>query len=298
MADSLKLDDLLRMSIWRDGAVLSPEQATVSVWEHAFLYGDGVFEGVRVRDGRLYRIDLHLERLRRSSRLLGLELRYGDDEILAGIAAAADANGLSDAHVRIVHSRGVGLPGIDPRRCPQTSLTILVYPFPPLLGTEPLTLIVSSIARKAPRSVPAAAKSLNYLDSVLAKQQAIAAGAGDALMLDAEGHIAEATGANLFVVRDGTLRTPPIVAALPGITRRTILELAGSLGVATSVESLTTGDLLTADEAFLTGTAAGIVPIGAVDGVALPAAPGPLTRELDAAYRTTWSHPDYTRPIR
>ena len=292
-----QLDELLALSIWRDGSIEPPERATVPVWDHAFLYGDGVFEGIRLRDGRLYRVDLHLARLARSSHLLGLELAYEPDQIVAAIGELAKANDLRDAHVRVVHSRGVGMPGIDPRRCPRSTMVIMAYPFPPLLGTDPVTLITSTIRRKAPHSVPAAAKSLNYLDSVLAKQQATAAGASDALMLDHDGRLAEATGANLFLIDDGRLRTPTTIAALPGITRRTIIELAGDMDIEVAEDRLVPADLALADEAFLTGTAAGIVPIGAVDAIAIANAPGPVTTAIDERYRATWTDPAYTTPI-
>ena len=270
----------------------------VSVWDHGFLYGDGVFEGIRIRDGRLYRPDLHLERLRDSAHILGIEMPYDDEALLAGTRETARANGLVDAHVRIIVARGVGLPGIDPSRCPRASVSILVYPFPPLLGTAPLRLITSSVARKAPRSLPARVKSLSYGDSVLAKLQANAAGASDAIMLDGGGLVAESTGANIFAVRDGVLRTPPTISALPGITRRTILELAEGHGIGTSVELLDPSDLVVADEAFLTGTGAGIVSIGSVDGRAIAHAPGPITEALAAAYRATWFDPSYTLDLR
>lgn len=294
MAD---LSTFEHLSVWIDGELRPPAQAAVSVWNHGLLYGDGVFEGIRLRDGALYRIDDHLARLRGSCHVLGLEMRFDHDTIVEAIASTARANGLRDAHVRIIATRGMGAPGIDPRRCPHSSLIILVYPFPPLLGSEPITLVVSSVARKAPRSVDAAVKSLNYLDSVLAKMQANAAGAGDALMLDGQGNVAEATGTNVFCVSNGVLRTPPLTAALPGITRRTVIELAEAAGIAVHVEPLTPGDVYLADEVFLTGTAAGIAPIAAVDGRAVPAAPGAMTQRLDVAYRTTWSEPRYTTVV-
>lgn len=287
-----------RLHVWIDGELRPPERAVLPVWDHGLLYGDGVFEGVRLRNGALYRIDEHLARLRNSSRFLDLKLQFDEPAILDGIAGTATANGLDDAHVRVIHTRGVGLPGLDPRRCSRTSLLILTYPFPPLLGSEPIALIVSSVIRKAPRSVDAAVKSLNYLDGILAKMQANAAGAGDALMLDAQGYVAEATGTNVFCVTGGVLRTPTLTAALPGITRKTVLDLAEADGIPTRVEVLTPGELYLADEVFLTGTAAGIVPIDSIDGRPLPDAPGTVTKRLDDAYRATWSDPDYSTRIR
>ena len=196
--------------------------------------------------------------------------------------------------MRVVVTRGVGFPGIDPRRCPTATTLILVYPFPPLLGSDPISLITSGVARKSPRSVSARVKSLSYLDSVLAKVQANASGAGDALMLDGTGLVAEATGANVFCIHGTALRTPTTIASLAGITRATLLELAPSVGLEPVVEQLEPGDLYTADEVLLTGTGAGIVPVASIDGRVLPAAPGPHTAALDAAYRRTWTDPAYT----
>jgi branched-chain amino acid aminotransferase len=282
------------LAIWRDGELLPAEKAHVPVWDHGFLYGDGVFEGLRLRSGRLYRPELHLERLADSGRILGLTPRYSAMELMSAVAQLTEANALSDAHVRIIWTRGVGMPGLDPRRCPTTSVTVLAYPFPPLLGSTPVRLITSSVVRKSPHSVPARAKSLNYIDSVLAKLEANAAAADDALMLDAAGNLAEATGTNVFIVHRGTLFTPPTTAALPGITRRTVLELAERDRIQVSVGSMTLGDIYVADEAFLTGTAAGIVPVGEVDGRVLPSAPGPISTRITELYAETWLQPAYS----
>ena len=291
---ALTLDYLQTLKIWRDGEVVDPAGAVVSVWDHGLLYGDGVFEGIRLRSGRLYRPFDHLARLHGSARAVALEIPYDDETLLRAVADTAAANDIDEAHVRIVVTRGPGLPGIDPLRCPRATTLVLVYPFPPLLGSAPVTLITSSIARKSPRSVPARVKSLSYLDSVLAKVQANSAGAGDALMLDGNGLVAEVTGANVFVVSGRHLRTPPTTASLAGITRGTILDLAAAAGLDASVEALEPGDLYTADEAFLTGTGAGIVPVAAIDGRPLLAAPGPHTTALSEAYRATWSDPAYS----
>jgi branched-chain amino acid aminotransferase len=295
--DRADLDGILSLAIWRDGEIVGPEAAVVSVWDHGFLYGDGVFEGIRVRAGRVYRPHHHLARLRGSARAIALELPYDDATLLAAIAATVRANALDEAHVRVLVARGVGFPGVDPSRCPRATTLVLAYPFPPLLGSTPITLITSSVARKSPRSVPARVKSLSYLDSVLAKVQANAAGAGDALMLDAGGLVAEASSTNVFAVQGERLRTPPTIAALAGITRGTILELAPGAGLEPAVEALEPGDLYAADEVFLTGTGAGIVPVAAIDGRTLPPAPGPHTRALEAAYRATWADPAYSVAI-
>jgi branched-chain amino acid aminotransferase len=284
--------------VWADGELIAPGRLAVSAWDHGFLYGDGVFEGIRLRAGRLYRPDGHLARLRRSARIVAIDPPRDDDGILAAIRECCAANDLDDAHVRVIVTRGTGRPGIDPARCGRASLYVLAYPFEPLLGSDPIALVTSSVTRKAPRSIDAAVKSLNYLDSVMAKLQAGEAGAGDALMLDGEGYVAEATGANVFGVRDGVLFTPTPTAALPGITRDTVLRLARADGRPAEERRTTLGDLIAADEVFLTGTAAGIVPVRSIDGRPLPEAPGPVTRWVDEAYRATWVLSEWTVPLR
>ena len=297
VASGVTLDKLRSFTIWRDGELRRGAGASISIWDHGLLYGDGIFEGVRLRSGLLYRLPLHLARLRRSARILQLAVEVSDGELAQAIAAVCHANDLPDAHIRVIVTRGVGLPGIDPRRCPQSSLLILAYPFPPVLGDRPIRLLTSSVVRKAPRSVDAHVKSLNYLDAVLAKQQANAGGFDDALMLDAEGMVAEATGANVFLVRQGALVTPECTAALPGITRQTVMELAMVMGVSTEVRRVTLGDVYLADEAFLTGTGAGIVPIASVDGRLISEAPGRITTKLIKAYRASWASPEFTTSL-
>lgn len=290
----LTIDELQSFTIWRDGKLRSGADASISIWDHGLLYGDGIFEGIRLRAGLLYRLPLHLARLRRSARILQLEVRVSDGDLERGIAEVCHANSLLDAHIRIILTRGVGIPGIDPRRCPRSSLLILAYPFPPALGELPIRLLTSSVVRKAPRSVDAHVKSLNYLDAVLAKQQANAGGFDDALMLDGEGMVAEATGANIFLVSRGALVTPECTAALPGITRQTVRELAMEVGINTEVRRVTLGDVYLADEAFLTGTGAGMVPIASVDGRVIAEEPGPITTRLMSAYRESWASRHFT----
>jgi len=283
--------------VWRDGALLPPEQAVVSVWDHGFLYGDGAFEGVSLHASRLFRLDDHLRRLRRSARILAMEPTYDDAGIRAAIVDCCRANELTDAHVRIILTRGVGRPGIDPTRCPRPSLYVLAYPFPPLLGTDPIDLMTSSVTRKSPRSVDAAVKSLNYLDGILAKLQAHAAGAADALMLDGEGYVAEATTANVFAVLGEEVVTPEPTAALAGITRDTVIRLTREADLVVSERRISVGELITADEVFLTGTAAGIVPVGAIDGRALPSPPGRTTSWVSGAYAEARTSARWSEPI-
>jgi branched-chain amino acid aminotransferase len=289
-----RMQTIAGLAAWRNGELVTAADATVSMWDHGFLYGDGVFEGLRLRAGRLYRVQDHLARLRRSVRMLGLELAYSDTELIAGIRDVAHAIGIVDAHVRIVVTRGIGLPGLDPRNCERPTTIILAYPFPPTFGDEPITLMISSVVKKAPRSADPAAKTLNYLDQILGKLQGIAAGADDAILLDGDGFVAEATASNIFLVEAGVLSTPECTSALPGITRKTVLELASSLGIPVEIKRITPGALYAADEAFLTGTGSGIVSVGVVDGRALASAPGDITRAVGDRYRATWVDPDYT----
>lgn len=283
--------DYRALSVWVDGAV--KVEAEISVWDHGLLYGDGCFEGLRLREGLLFRPHDHLARLRRSARALALDLRYTDNDLLRAIAAVVSANALADAHVRIIVTRGGGSPGVDPRRAEHPVVIVMAYPFPPLLGEAPIDLIVSSIVRKAPLSVDGHIKSLNYLDAVLAKLQANAAGAGDAIMLDPTGVVAEATSTNVFVVLDGVVATPTTRSALPGVTRKTAIELLRSDGLTVVERDVTWGELYGADECFLTGSGAGIVSVASVDGRALPTAPGPVTERVRELYARVVRDPDY-----
>lgn len=283
------------LSVAIDGELRTGRDAALSVWDHGFLYGDGCFEGLRLFDGRFFRFADHLARLQRSVRILGIAHEVDVQSTYDVVCRVVVANELTDAHVRIIVTRGQGTPGIDPRVCPTPSVVVMAYPMPPLLGTDPVDLVVSSVRRKAPGSVDAQVKSLNYLDSVLAKQQANAAGAHDAVMLDDAHCVSEATGANLFVVRDGVLRTPTTRSALPGITRRTVLELTEAAGRRTEAVDLTVGDLYTADECFLTGSGAGIVPVGSVDGRRLPS-PRPVTEWVKEAYGAATHGTELTVP--
>jgi branched-chain amino acid aminotransferase len=272
------------LSVYVDGEWVDGAAASVPIWDHGFLYGDGVFEGMRVFDGALFRPRDHLRRFARSARGLGMELPLGEDELLDVIRETVRRSNLTDAHVRPILTRGVGTPGVDPRGAERPLLHVAAYPFPPLLGKDPLRMLVSSVVRKAPRSVGAHVKSLNYLDSVIAKQQATAAGMNDAVMLDHLGAVAECTGANLFVVEDGRLATPTTRSALPGITRRTVLEL-----FEVEERDIWPMELYVADAAFVTGSGAGIVEVAEFDGRRLPGSP--VVAEVVEAYRTATRDP-------
>ena len=272
--------------VYVDGAYVPAAEATVSIFDHGLLYGDGVFEGMRVFDGALFRPRDHIERFRRSARGIGLELPLDADALLEVVVEVVRRSKLRDAHVRPILTRGVGMPGIDPRKCGTPTLIVTAYPFPPLLGSDPLRLLVSSVVRKAPRSVGAHVKSLNYLDSVIAKLQANAAGMADAVMLDHLGAVAECTGANLFVVENGRLATPTTRSALPGITRRTVMEL-----FEVEERDIWPMELYVADAAFVTGSGAGIVEVAEFDGHRLPGSP--LVAQVAEAYRAATRDPKH-----
>jgi branched-chain amino acid aminotransferase len=261
-------------------------EASVSIFDHGFLYGDGVFEGMRVFDGGLFRAELHMERIARSARSLGLAMPVAGDELLAIIGEVVRRSELRDAHVRPIITRGFGGPGIDPRLCPVPSLVVSAYPFPPFLGADPIKLFTSAIVRKAPRSLGAHVKSLNYLDAIVAKQQAGELGVHDAVMLDSLGAVAECTGANLFIVAGDTLVTPTTRAALPGITRRTVLEIAAEEGIEAVERDIWPMELHAADGAFVCGSGAGVVPVGSFDGREVTYPHHPLVERVQDCYRS------------
>ena len=272
--------------VYINGQFLRGTDARVSIWEHGLLYSDGVFEGIRAYNGRIFRLSEHLDRLFDSAQGLGItKIPLAKEEIAKVILACLRINRLTDAHIKPVITRGIGPMGMDPRRCPCPSVIVYAYPLPPLLGEHPVRLITSSVRRKSPHSIDAKIKSLAYIDNLLSKLQAISAGCDDALMLDLSGCVAEATGANIFAVRGREIRTPKAVAALPGITRRLILDVSSTLGYSAIVDDLTLQDLYAADEVFLTGTAVEIVPVAEIDGRHIKFAPGPAVRQFLALFR-------------
>ena len=285
------------LSVYVDGDYVDGADARVSIFDHGFLYGDGVFEGMRVFGGSLFRPYEHLGRLERSARSLKLDLPLDADELLAVICEVVSRSGLEDAHVRPVLTRGFGSPGLDPWRCERPSLVVTAYPFPPMLGTDPLRILIGSVVRKAPRSLGAHVKSLNYLDAIVAKQQAKAGGLDDAVMLDHLGAVAECTSTNLFLLSDGVLVTPTTRACLPGITRKTVLELASELGIPVEVRDVWPAELYVADAVFLTGSGAGIVPVGEIDGRPIATSSHPHVAALTAAYRDRTRDPAYLVPV-
>ena len=268
--------------VYINGDFVPESEAKISVLDHGFLYGDGVFEGIRAYKGVVFKLKEHVERLYDSAKFLKIEIPMSKEELIEAILETVRKNGLKDCYIRVVVTRGVGDLGLDPRKCGKPSVIIIAKPMGPLLGKKAVSLIISSVRRDGVDATNHQAKSLNYLNSILAKLEAINAGADDAVMLDNRGFVSEATGENIFIVKNGKILTPPPTSGvLLGITRNCIIELAKKLGYEVVERELTPFELITADEVFLTGTAAEIVPVESVNGRKIGTrVPGPITERL------------------
>lgn len=275
--------------VWIDGELVPADQAKVSVFDHGLLYGDGVFEGIRAYRGRIFRLEAHLKRLRRSAHCIRLIIPYTDEQLTEAICETLRQNQLEDAYMRMVATRGIGDLGLDPRNCRRPSVFIIageISLHPHEYYEKGLEAITVTTRRNARTAIDPAIKSLNYLNNVLAKIEVINAGVEEAIMLSQEGFVAEATAENIFIVRDGKLITPPIYAGvLEGITRAVVIELAREMDLPAGEQLFTRHELFTAEECFLTGTGAEIIPVVQVDGRAIgDGRPGPITRRLHEAF--------------
>jgi branched-chain amino acid aminotransferase len=276
--------------IYLDGEFLPRERAVVSVFDHGLLYGDGVFEGIRAYHGRVFKLGEHLDRLYDSARTIAMEIPLTKDEMQEVVLETLRRNDLRDAYIRLVVTRGVGDLGLDPKKCPKPfvfCITASIVLYPDELYQNGLSVITVSTRRNIPDACVPRVKSLNYLNNIYAKIEANLAGAPEAIMLNKEGYVAEATGDNIFLVKKGILITPPAyVGLLEGVTRNAVLDLAREKGIPAEEKVFTLYDVYTADEVFLTGTAAEIIPTVRVDGRPIAdGKPGPMTRELIAAFR-------------
>ena len=272
-------------TIWLDGAWHDRDTAKVPVFDHGLLYGDGVFEGIRVYAGRIFRLAEHIDRLYDSARAIWLTVPMPRDEMITVTEEAVRRSGLAEAYVRHIVTRGVGDLGLDPRKCAKPSVIIIVdgiRMWPAELYDRGLRVITAATPIPQRESLSPRVKSLNYLAHILARIEGINAGADEVLMLDSAGHVAEGSGENIFVVKEGQIRTPPAHAGiLKGVTRDAVLELAGQAGYEVREEVLNRYDIYTADEAFFTGTAAEIIGIRELDGRMIGAGQcGPVTAEL------------------
>jgi branched-chain amino acid aminotransferase len=258
------------MLIYLNGKLVPKEEAKVSVFDHGFLYGDGVFEGIRIYNGRIFKLKEHIERLYASAHAIDLKPPLTQEELLQATVETVRANNLGDGYIRIVISRGEGDLGLDPQKCPNPTVVIIadkIAIYPEEVYKKGMKIITVSTRRNSPQALNPNIKSLNYLNNILAKIEANRANVPEAIMLSIEGYVAEATGDNIFIVKNKTLITPPLhLGVLPGITRQTVIELAKERGIITEEKPFTLYDVYTADECFLTGTAAEIVPVVEVDG--------------------------------
>ena len=273
-------------AVWIDGRVVEERDAHIPVKDHGFLYGDGIFEGIRIRARRVFRLDDHLDRFEFAARAIALDLPEGREALREIVLTTARSFGAAEAYVRLIATRGVGELGVDPTTCPLPRIVCLVDQLS-IFAAEKLSsgieLITASMRRPPPDVLDPRVKSLNYLNNALAKLEARQRGADDALLLNTAGNIAEASVANIFVLRRGELLTPPgSDGALEGITRATVLELAAELGIRAREETLGRFDVFAAEETFLTGSGAGIVPVRSLDGrpIGDPAARGSRVSDI------------------
>jgi branched-chain amino acid aminotransferase len=277
------------LKVWLDGKLVDKDDAKISVYDHGVLYGDGVFEGIRVYSGRIFRADLHLRRLYDSARAIRLTIPMAPEAFLAAIQQTVKANHFTDCYIRAVVTRGIGYLGLSPAKCPTPSVFIIADTIeldPRELYDKGMAVITASVIRNHPNALSPRIKSLNYLNNILAKIEANDAGVPEAIMLNHEGHVSECTADNIFLVRDGMVLTPTTYdGILEGVTRETILQLCRNLGIPCQEKTLTRHDVYVADECFLTGTGAEVIPVTKVDGRPIGTGePGPTTRRLIEAF--------------
>jgi branched-chain amino acid aminotransferase len=271
--------------VWINGELFDKADAKISVFDHGLLYGDGVFEGIRVYSGKVFRLREHMERLYESARHILLEIPLPREAITQAVLDTVKANAKQDGYIRLVVTRGSGSLGLDPGKCSNPQVIIIVDDislYPAEFYEKGLEVITASIIRNHPNALNPRIKSLNYLNNILAKIEAVRAGCHEAIMLNHNGEVAECTGDNIFLVRRGILRTPHLVAGiLEGVTRNAVIELARDVKILVQEMALTRHDVYSAEECFLTGTAAEVVPVVKCDGRPIGSAkPGPITRQL------------------
>ncbi|HWB05519.1 MAG TPA: branched-chain-amino-acid transaminase [Verrucomicrobiales bacterium] len=278
------------MKIYLDGQLVEEADARISVFDHGLLYGDGIFEGIRFYNRRVFRLEEHIRRLYDSARGILLNMPLTPEEMTAALLDTCRANGLDDGYIRLVVTRGTGPLGLSPYKCPKASVIIIVCRiqlYPESAYQNGLTVATCATRRPTHDTLSPQVKSLNYLNNVMAKVEAIQAGAEEGLMLNDRGLVAECTGDNIYIIRDGTILTPPITAgALDGITRKAVFDIAASLGIPMREVEISRHDIYTADECFLTGTAAEVIAVSKLDQRPIgDGKPGPVTGRVIAAFR-------------
>jgi branched-chain amino acid aminotransferase len=271
--------------VYINGKFYDKADAKVSVYDHGLLYGDGVFEGIRVYAGKVFKLAEHIERFYESARHIMLEIPLSRDQLRDAILNTVRINAKHDGYIRLIITRGAGSLGIDPRKTTDPQVIVIVDDismYPPELYENGLEIIVASTIRNHPNALNPRIKSLNYLNNILAKIEATRAGCLEAIMLNVNGEVAECTADNIFFVKHGELRTPPLHAGLlEGITRDTVMELAQAADIPVREMTITRHDVYSADECFLTGTGAEIIPVVKCDGRVIGTGkPGPVTRQL------------------
>jgi branched-chain amino acid aminotransferase len=279
-------------NIYLDGEIVPENEAKISVFDHGYLYGDGIFEGIRAYNGRVFMLDQHIKRLYQSAKTIMLKIPLTKNEMEAAILKTIRANKLNDAYIRVVVSRGKGDLGLDPRRCPKPTIVIIasaIQLYPEELYKTGLKLVTVPTRRNGPEMVNPRIKSLNYLNNIMARLEANMQGAPEAIILNSDGFVAECTGDNIFIIEDDRIYTPPRYAGiLKGTKREVVLKIAAEIGLEVKEELFTRHDLFNADECFLSGTAAEAIPVVEVDGrIIADGSVGEKTKDIIAKFRKT-----------
>jgi len=291
------------MKVYFNGAFVDESEASVSVFDHGLLYGDGVFEGIRAYDGYVFKLKEHLDRLYDSAKAIELDIPLAREEMSEAIVETLRVNEVDTAYIRPVVTRGVGDLGIDPTKCTQGASVIIIVKewkslYPEEVYQKGMNAAVVSTRVKSPESLPPSVKSLNYLANILARIEANHLGVDEGIMLDPNGFVSEGTADNLFIVKDGALYTPPVVSNLPGITRASVIDVAQDAGYEVVEQFFGVAQLYMADEMFLTGTAAEIAPIVKVNGRAIDdGTPGPITHDLRERFIAITGKPETGTPV-
>ncbi len=285
----------MQPKVYINGKLFPKEEARVSVFDHGFLYGDGVFEGIRCYNGNVFKLTEHIDRLCNSAKSISLELLLTKEELKNAVIDTLKANNLEDSYIRMIVTRGVGKLGLDPFNCTESQLIIItdsIQLYSEELYKKGLDAVIVKTIRNHSKALNPTVKSMNYLNNILAKIECINAGAAEGIMLNADGYVAECTGDNIFIVKNGAILTPPVSAGiLVGITRNVVIELANEAGITVREEQLIPDDLYNADECFLTGTAAEIIPVANIDGRKVATGePGKITLNLLKDYQRLTSH--------
>ena len=285
-----RLGAALEMKIYIDGKYYDERNAKISVFDHGLLYGDGIFEGIRAYNGRVFKLKEHIDRLFCSAKSILLTIPMGHEELMAAVVGTCRRNKLRDGYIRLVVTRGRGTLGLNPNRCKDPSVIIIadkIQLYPAEMYQQGMEIVTVPTTRNLQNAINPAIKSLNYLNNILAKIEANNAGCEEAIMLNAQGFVAECTGDNIFIVAEGQLLTPPLSAgALNGITRRVVMELAAESGMRVSEKDLTRHELFNAEECFLTGTGAELISVVKIDGRVIGSGkPGAVTKKLVGQYQ-------------